>query len=177
MLSVSVSISAQRILKQHHAFQKQFLHTSLFKLCKDICSTRSHSHLATTLERQLPSIFAFECACILSFKDGELYRTNRLTLESEEVVRHLARVPLELGLTGKCVAEKRAVVSLYGSREPGFSSHADNVVNVKQLENMVVVPLISGCFAKAFHKEERNLVGVLQLINYKGNIKLLDIVF
>jgi transcriptional regulator with GAF, ATPase, and Fis domain len=176
ILGVSVGISAQRICKNYMQAKKKSTHDNLITLYKDISGQRSHCNLARTIEKRLPSIFDFECVCILSFKDGELYRLSKLAEDSEELIKHLASIPFELGLTGKCIREGRIVVSSYGSKDPLFNCYVDNVVNTKQFENVVVVPLISGNIVKKFNKDTHSLVGVLQFINYKANVKHLNTV-
>jgi len=176
ILGVSVGISARRIRNNFLKNKKESTQENLITLFKDISGQKSHYSLARTIEERLPSIFGFECACVLSFKNGKLYRLSKLAADGEELIKHLASIPFELGLTGKCIREGKVVVSPYGNKDPLFNFNADNLVNTKDFESIIIVPLISGNIVKNFNKDVHGLIGVLQLINYKANIKHLNTV-
>ncbi len=78
-------------------------------------------------------------------------------------------VPKQLGLTGRAIAEGRTVVSSMGSSEVEYSGQIDNAAKAKRVDSMVILPLVVSTHKKDHLKSKgRELVGVLQLLNYKG---------
>lgn len=63
---------------------------------------------------------------------------------------------MDMGLTGKALADKQILVSAKGSYDPKYRFEADKVGDVPNVDNIMIVPLIN---------EKQQIVGALQLYN------------
>ncbi len=133
--------------------------------------------MTAAIDEKLADCFNFEKACVLHCESDRLYmiqtaRTDKgelyvgtLFCLTRRTIEGAMEVPGTIGLTGKAIAMNRTLVSSAGCGEMGFSAQTDNAAKVKKVENMLVIPLTVPAQRKL---KERDLVGVLQLLNYKG---------
>ena len=75
------------------------------------------------------------------------------TLLSDE---NIMRFPVNMGLTALAVKTKESVVVSKGMKDPRFSYDVDNIVQITEIQNLVIVPLVDS---------DGNLMGVIQMVN------------
>jgi len=152
MLALNTMMSAKKILKLSEAENRKASEKGLLVLCHEICGERVHKNFGMMIEKHLATYFNFERASILSIKNGKVF-------ELRDVLTGSIGGALS-GLTGKCIAEQRVIISPYGEKDRLYNSDIDNIMSVKSFKNIMVIPLMI----------ESEVIGVLQLVNYNGNI-------
>ena len=156
------------------------MQAQLLKFCNKICGERAQQYLTVAIEKHLPNCLNFENACVLFFEQGKLF-TTRCEKDDEErlLVQRFIELPRTLGLTGKCLQERAMVVSTYGKSDTLFNSQVDNILKLKRLENIMIIPLFvdhrNGRVLYNDKSKDMELVGILHLINYKmGDITKIE---
>ena len=155
------------------------IQSHLLVFCGKICGERSQKFLSIAIEEYLASCINFEHACVLYFEQGKLF-TIRYSRDEEDrpLAEGFTELPLKLGLTGKCLEERKTLISSNGRYDAHFISQVDNILKLKQLENIMMIPLfVDSRQGKVLGEKQDNseFVGILHLMNYKlGDISKVD---
>lgn len=173
MLKILALYSSVVIEKYLHNFEiacerDNFL--NILKFCNEVCGERSHQYLVTTIEDNLPQCLDFENICALNYEAGKLFSLKRVKSDTSEIlIQGLTELPTAVGITGKALAERTIITSAYGKNDVNYNEQTDNVMKLKHLENIIVIPLLvdhnKGRIIAKDNSKELELVGVLQLIN------------
>jgi transcriptional regulator with GAF, ATPase, and Fis domain len=120
---------------------------------------KRHEDLYQDLTDYLPKLFNFEKAGIM-FMDhttGFLYSINE-NEDGADPSKHeeISRYPINMGLTGICLAEREPLITLEGEDDPRFSFEVDNILRLLDVESLLIVPLIDS---------QNRLQGAIQMIN------------
>ena len=153
--------------------------SNMLKFCSQICGERSHQYLISTIEDTLPECLKFANVCALNFEKGKLFSLKRMMSDTGEIlIQGITEFPLNIGITGKAIDERTIITSTYGKNDVNYHDQIDNVLKLKHLENIMVIPLLvdhrKGQIIHNETMEDNEVVGVLQLIN--GNISDPDFV-
>lgn len=150
---------------------KEVAQSGILKFCNEVCGERIHQYLANAVDKHLGECLNFSRACVLFLENDRLFTLKIANEDLNTIETRVVEVPSGVGLTGRCIAEARVLASSYGKSDTSYSVHADNVLKLKDVENIVVVPLVEEA-----GKKEAKVVGVLQLMNYKGSLSKLRMV-
>jgi hypothetical protein len=154
------------------------LQDNLLIFCNKICGVRDQKYLSITIEQSLADCLDFENACALFVQDKRLFTMRYFKNDyGEYLAEGFIELPSTVGLTGEAIKTKQKVCSVYGKNDTLYNSQVDNILKLKRIENLLVVPLYVSkdvVICKA-DKKTPELVGVLHLINYKlGDIKKME---
>lgn len=170
ILSAYVGVIIDSLVHTFEYENKGAMQANLLKFCCDISGERKQQYLISKIEEELGACLSFEAVSVLHFEDGKLFTLKKLRNDSNQLmICGFSELPLALGLTGKALREKQPVVSTRGSGDVHYDSKTDNLLKLKQLDNIMIVPLFvpreSGTVL-VVKKEKLELVGALQLLNY-----------
>ena len=178
IVTTHVGIVIDKLLESIEYETKDTTQTQLIRFCENICGAREQQCLAFAIESYLADCLNFERACALSFEEGKLYALKYSMNKFGGVyLKNAVELPTALGLTGKCISEKRIITSNYGLSDPNYNAQIDNVLRVTPYKNAMMIPLFvdynqGKILLKEESKDGKELVGVLQLINYKlGDVR------
>eukprot|EP00826_Nyctotherus_ovalis_P005981 TRINITY_DN11371_c0_g2_i2.p1 TRINITY_DN11371_c0_g2~~TRINITY_DN11371_c0_g2_i2.p1 ORF type:complete len:186 (-),score=31.56 TRINITY_DN11371_c0_g2_i2:359-916(-) len=168
ILAANAAVVLDRIFLLAEYSQSENIHLMLLSTCAEMCEQFTQPDLILQVEKNLAKCLHFSQACALYYEGGRLVQLDCIRSEKGmSFIREYIILPSQLGLTGACIADRKIVVSSYGRNDPRYCLTSDNVLRVKALDSLMVVPLIAKCNNESKKKEE--LVGVLHLINYKGD--------
>ena len=142
----------------------------LLKFCNEVCGERGHQYLVTKIEDNLAECLEFEKVCVLNYEGGRLFSLKRMKNDMGEIlVQGLTELPLAVGITGKALTERATITSVYGKTDIFYDEQIDNILKLRHLENIMVIPLLvshrKGKIINYKDSTELELVGALQLIN------------
>ena len=165
----------QRFIFNIESKAKEDLEMNILKFCNSICGERMYQNFAAGIGKHLPDCLNFEYANVLYYENKRLFTINYKTNDDDEISELFNELPKELGLTGKCLKEKHMIVSKYGRNDFYYNNQTDNIHKLKSIVNNVTIPLIIDKYHEnVISKDCNELIGILQLINYKGNLSELN---
>jgi len=173
ILSAYVGVLVDSFLHTLELESKGETQAGLLKFCSEISGERRQQYLINKIENELGGFLNFEGVSVLHFESGKLFTLQKLKSDSGRlIVDGFSELPLTLGLTGRALKEKKTIISCYSNNDITYDSKIDNILKLKQVNDMMVVPLfVSERSGSVLNKTNKELVGVLQLLNYlPGNI-------
>lgn len=180
ILCAHAGVVIDRFLNSFELETEEEMQAQLLKFCNKICGERAQQHLTAAIENYLPGCLNFEHACALFCEQGKLFAIRCAKDDEEQLLAEgFTELPRTLGLTGKCLQERTSVVSADGKYDTLFNAQVDNVLKLKKLENIMIIPLFvdhrNGKVLYNDKSETQELVGILHLINYKmGDVTKCD---
>lgn len=175
ILAVYSAGIAHRFLESYELEANEQTLENLLKFCAKICGERVFPYFAKSIESNLGNYLNFEKASVLSLEEGHLFTFNNY---EDEKGNYMKELPLEIGLTGRCIAQGKIVISAYGKCDTFFNELVDNIIRMPNVRNVVIIPLFAiygnNMTERTMEKTKSKLVGVLQLFNCKGNIEELQ---
>ena len=159
-----------RIMNIYYLKNQQEVESKCLEFCNEICGVRDRKYLSISIEQKLANSLNFENACGLFYLDKRLFTMRCFqNIHGEFISEVLIEIPSSIGLTGKAIKKHTKIFSTYGNADINFENHIDNVLKLKRIRNIVIIPLYigRGTLDSMNNKKEPELVGVLHLINYK----------
>jgi len=176
ILAIQTSAIITNFLDRLELEDKETAQSEILRFCNKICGERIHQHLANAVDEYLGSCLNFEKACVLYMENDNLFSLKIANEDTNEIETKVVEVPMDVGITGKCVNKSKMIISIYGKNDTYYNAYADNILKLKDIENIVVIPLFADYVHITSKKRDIKIVGVLQLINYKGNMAKLRMV-
>jgi len=158
--------------------------SKVLRFCSDLCGERSQQYLSAIIEEALGKCFNFEKACLLNYEDDKLFTLQCTRNERGEIfVEGMSEIPTGLGLTGKSIVERQMIISMHGKDDASYSAQTDNMCKVKRVENVLIMPLLIDSertmleYTASKIKDNKMLVGIVQFVNFNGDITCIRKVF
>ena len=174
LIITHVGIIIDKFMEAVSYENKGIIQAKLIEFCKEICGYREQQWITSVIENKLPDCLNFDKACALNFEDGKLLALRYYKNEFGEVyLENPEELPQSLGITGKCLMDRKTIISNFAKSDRMFNSQIDNVLRLPRIDNIMVVTLLVDHnkrikVTKYKTKGEcMELIGVLQLINYK----------
>jgi len=174
MLGSYTGTIINRFLNSYELRTKESTLANLLSFCDRICGERVYIFIVKAIENYLAEHLDFERATILSYDHDTLYALKYDQYYIEE--NTFIEIPSDIGLTGRCIKTLKTIISSYGKNDTSYDSQADNVLKLYKMDNIVIVPLVPE-YGDTLNTTKGQLVGVLHLINYKGDITQFHAVF
>jgi len=177
-IAACIGVTIDRILNTFKINKEQELQNNLLTFCNKICGVRDQKYLSIAIEESLADCLDFENACALFVQDKRLFTMRCFKNDyGEYLAEGFIELPSTVGLTGEAIKSKQKVCSVYGKNDALYNSQVDNILKLKRIENLLIIPLYIGneeVICKA-DKRTPELVGVLHLMNYKlGDIRKME---
>ena len=152
----------QRIVKHNvseHALQRSILILDSFK---EIMKERNHVLVFNRIRDNLPRVLGFHKAAVFFVDPND--RDTIYTITNQAVdpngypfVKETAKYPRHLGVTGRVTHTREVqLITQKNITEIGFYSEIDNILSVRDINNMLIGPLIDS---------SGEVTGVVQVVN------------
>lgn len=175
VMCLCAGIAIDRILNTVEIKKEQELQDYLLQFCNKICGVRDQKYLSIAIEQSLAQCLDFESACALFVQDKRLFTMRCFKNDhGEYLAEGFIELPSTVGLTGEAIKKQQKVASAFGKNDALYNSQVDNILKLKRIENLLIVPLFVGDEAVICKADKKvpELVGVLHLVNYKcGDVK------
>lgn len=173
IITTHISTIIDKLLEFIEYDSKGMTQTKLVGFCKEICGEREQQCLSFAIENYLADCLHFERACLLNYERDQLFALKYGKNEFGEIcLENPIILPMTLGITGKSLLERTMITSNYGQSDIIFNPQVDNVLRLTHIENIMVIPLLvehskGKKNSKSSEYDNRELVGVIQLMNFK----------